>query len=380
MRSTLERARIHSAQVETRLRRYLTEPGEYASSSGVLIRRLLWHSQRAKATLFALMVSLRYTTAGNQRARSDLETQARLLYDLLSYREPHRNDPLNPTGPSLNGAQEDFGTFAWEGTIAERTYDELARLLYLASARPKGVDFEITNEERANGLAAERVGEIGSLLTQVVASATSEYQKFSRDTSKAMWDFVLELSTATSPVKVEIRTLTPSVLHHAMLKSKEEMQLIEKYARGEFAVKAPILNQEVTWRVARTIMPYISGVLLFLAGLSLEACARRAVKISDGSLWRIEPSLPLIAELGLRVQRVPLQIGAEAILILLPAFIAAAVYDFEASLSLGGLFALAVGTGILFYRWLTLRGLAGTLAALFRRLTTRLRESRSVSL
>lgn len=259
-----------SADVQRRLRSYLTVSAEPTDSAQSAIRRMLKRIRELRVELSILELALTNTTKtdDNRSLISKIRGSAGYHMNILNFNEVYRDLPQSPQGPELRTAIVDHGNFIWEGGIAERGLDELARLLFWASIYPDQIELSITEDERTFGMSLERLREMLRRLENSAERAEFEYGKQSRAASAALWVEIAEIDRHPEKFSQRLETITPSTLNDALSKSDRDRRLIEQHALGETDFSAPYVQQTLSLGLAALLAAYfVSAINLLMQQL-----------------------------------------------------------------------------------------------------------------
>lgn len=289
-----------SADVQRRLRSYLTVSAEPTDSAQAAIRRMLKRTRDLRVQLEILDLALTNTTLTdeNRSLISGVQDAAGYHMNILNFNEVYRDLPQSPQGPELRTAIVDHGNFIWEGGIAERGLDELARLLFWASIYPDQIELSISEEERTSGMTLERLREMLLRLENSAQRAELEYGKESRAASAALWVEITEIDRDPEQFSQRLETVTPSTLNDALSKSDRDRRLIEQHALGETDFSAPYVQQTLSLGLATLLAAYFVSVINLLISIAFRRLEVLITILRPGDLMAAEVRVPVLATPG----------------------------------------------------------------------------------
>ena len=315
-----------SADVQRRLRSYLTVSAEPTDSAQSAIRRMLKRIRELRVELSILELALTNTTKtdDNRSLISKIRGSAGYHMNILNFNEVYRDLPQSPQGPELRTAIVDHGNFIWEGGIAERGLDELARLLFWASIYPDQIELSITEEERTFGMSLERLREMLRRLENSAERAEFEYGKQSRAASAALWVEIAEIDRHPEKFSQRLETITPSTLNDALSKSDRDRRLIEQHALGETDFSAPYVQQTLSLGLAALLAAYFVSAINLLIAIAFRRLAILITPLRPVDLMAVEVRMPVLATPGDTGNVAFLIVVLQTVLLLLPVFFACA--------------------------------------------------------
>lgn len=310
-----------SAEVQRRLRSYLTVSAEPTDTAQAAIRRMLKQTRSLRIQLGILDLALTNTSLTNENSSLISEIRGAATYhkSILNFNEVYRDLPQSPQGPELRAAIVDHGNFIWEGGIAERGLDELARLLFWASIYPDQLTLSISEEERTSGMSLERLQEIQSQLEKSAQRAELEYGKQSRAASAALWVEIAEIDSDPEKYRQRLETITPTTLNDALSKSDRDRRLIEEHALGETEFSAPYVQQTLSLGHAVLLSAYLVSVINLLISISFRRLRKLIAALEPEDLMAAEVRVPVLATPGDTGKVASMTLLLQSVILLLPA-------------------------------------------------------------
>ncbi|MEP4039063.1 hypothetical protein [Pseudophaeobacter sp.] len=309
-----------SVDVQRRLRSYLTVSAEPTDTAQTAIRRMLKRTRDLRIQLGILDLALTNTsqTDENRSVISDIRDAAAYHKSILNFNEVYRDLPQSPQGPKIRTSIVDHGNFIWEGGIAERGLDELARLLFWASIYPDKLELSIAEEERTSGISLVHLREIQLRLENSAQRAELEYGKQSRAASAALWVEIAEIDRDPEKFSQRLETITPRALDDALSKSDRDRRLIEDHAQGETEFSAPYVQQTLSLGHAVLLSACLVSVINLLTSISFRRLRILITPLKQGDLMTAEVRVPILAPPGDTGNIASMTLFFQSIILLLP--------------------------------------------------------------
>lgn len=317
--------KLTGARVEERLRGYLFANGDVGSSSTSAINQLIADLRTARIVIRRIA----NTVAGSHELLiKDGGEMLGAIDDIcanLHYNESCAEHvmPTIRDGPRLALADQDHGAFDLDADIQDRSYDELSRLLFVATVRPKML---ASTGPDVGGTGPLPDGQFATLKAQVMnvfESMNGDYGRASRKAAADLWLLVHDVAGNPAKYGGEERSLSPRQTDSALVQVRETIKQTIKehddFVAGKRKVKAPFLEQEVTFAMLSRLAPFASAAFLVLTALIFAKSALLIDRVEAADRPAIPTSLPLIGHAGATFNEAPASLLTEVLLLLLPA-------------------------------------------------------------
>ena len=309
------------------LRQYrLADYGDLADE-GAAITGLIKDLRNAKRNLSSASKALLDTRWLSTDERIDYQKWSNICVALLHYNDATAigNIATPLTGESaLPAAELPEGTFSFAKAIIDTPLEDLARLTFIASAKP--VRLKALHEKAPGGpLSKETYAEMLAMLSAAAADATDGYAQEARRSASKLWVNWYRASEAVdSQHATLIRSASLRSLHDRLVELQKSALTAEEQMVGRNYFQLPVIGQNLSVVGAVWLLPFVAIAMYVLSSVSVWQAINDAARLrKDDKIGGITSPF-LLAYTG-PGKHVSLAAAVQITIVLLPFLISVAI-------------------------------------------------------
>lgn len=259
----------------TQLRRFLILDYPSASGSKEAVLQLLRDINSQRLHLSGVSTALLNTKSITFEERRLFRSHLNDIANVLQLRFPN-DEPsgISPT-TALILADTHLGTFTYSETLSSRSMDELARLSFYASVRPRLMSFEPGKNDLVNGYSSESFRFLLSKIKLHRDLINSDPSNNARITAVTLWNTLLSISTNQQENSANLANISPDVISSVISKGRTQLDNLTSYLTGsqKFSVPGSTIalsfSDFISWLPYGVTVLYIYSFIIFYATINI---------------------------------------------------------------------------------------------------------------